>query len=326
MALEARDDRRDCEPILGESEYPTPGTPILAPVSCFSAARNVLDPAVGTIMMMRSVCDPIIPTFTCSNFRDPPTRLSLRFQNLSSVALSSCLLMSRVAVRYSTKTRSACPSSFSFLSPWRSLALATESRLGRPLNPASPEPPEPPESPLAISSAEIFSVVMTQSPSRTLVPARYSSAKRQHSKVSRGTKLSSPGLNLLYSTSGHPVSKSGSERVHTFFTMAWGSSSWRTRASSAPSPPFSPVGSNSLRVLSIRFDSDTVRSALRDTVATELFASHSACAMPRIPVMASCQPSSVPLSSLSEESSDSNTFHALMVSKLRRRRWTLREC
>ena len=166
---------------------------------------------------------------------------------------------------------------------------------------------------------------MTQSPSRTLVPARYSSAKRQHSKVSRGTKLSSPGLNLLYSTSGHPVSKSGSERVHTLFTMAWGSSSWRTRASSSPSPPFSPVGSNSFNVLSIRFDSDTVRSALRDTVATELFASHSACAMPRIPVMASCQPSSVPSSSSEEESSDPNTFHALMVSKLRRRRWALTE-
>ena len=75
--------------------------------------------------------------------------------------------------------------------------------------------------PLAsLSSTEILSVVMTQSPSNTRVPARYTSAKRQHSNVSRGTKLSSPGVNLLYSTSGQPVSNSGSASVHTRFTMA----------------------------------------------------------------------------------------------------------
>ena len=163
---------------------------------------------------------------------------------------------------------------------------------------------------------------MTQSPSNTRVPARYTSAKRQHSNVSRGTKLSSPGVNLLYSTSGQPVSNSGSASVHTRFTMACASSRCETRASVPAAPPFSPVGSNSFRVLSIRLDSDTVRSALRDTVATELFASHSACAIPRMPVIASCHPSSVPSPSSSSDD-DPNTSHARTVSRLSRRRCEL---
>ena len=61
---------------------------------------------------------------------------------------------------------------------------------------------------------------------------------------------------------------------------------------------------------------------MRDTVATELFASHSACAIPRMPVMASCHPSSVPSPSSSSDD-DPNTSHARTVSRLSRRRCEL---
>ena len=83
----------------------------------------------------------------------------------------------------------------------------------------------------SIATSRVLSTVIAHSPRRMRVPARWSSAKRQHERTSRGMNRSSFAGSLLRRTSGVSASKRGSASVHVSLMTARGSVSWRARAS-----------------------------------------------------------------------------------------------